>query len=80
MTQGRLVRKLEAQLADADHTLGTVKSQEKVISKLEGLLKQALQERRSAVATVEKLQQQLEAVESRLDTSTAQVGLPSFVE
>lgn len=73
MTQGRLVRKLETQICDSEQNLDTVKSQEKVIAKLENLLKQATQERRVAVATAGKLQQQLEALDSRLDTSTAQV-------
>ena len=73
VTQGRLVRKLEAQICDSEQTLDTVKSQEKVIGKLENVLKQATQERRAAVATATKLQQQLEALDSRLDTSTAQV-------
>ncbi|KAL0028719.1 hypothetical protein WJX79_002030 [Trebouxia sp. C0005] len=75
VTQGRLVRKLEAQICDSEQTLNTVKSQEKVIAKLENLLKQATQERRAALATAAKLQQQLEALDSRLETSTAQIGV-----
>ena len=74
MTQGRLVRKLEARVCEVGQTLETVKSQEKVIMKLEGLLKQAAQERRAAVATAEKLQQQLAGLECQLDTTTSQVG------
>lgn len=73
MTQGRLVQKLEAQRTESEQTLGTVKSQEKVIAKLEELLRQASQEHRADVATAGKLQQQLEAVDSRLDTTTGQV-------
>lgn len=73
MTQGRLVRKLEAQICGSEQTLDTVNSQEKVIAKLENLLKQAALERRAAVATAANLQQQLEALDSRLGTSTAQV-------
>ena len=75
VTQGRLVRNLEARVCEIGQTLETVKSQEKVITKLEGLLQQAAKERRTAVATAEKLQQQLAGVESQLDTSTAQVSL-----
>ncbi|DBA84734.1 TPA: hypothetical protein ACH3X1_005983 [Trebouxia sp. C0004] len=75
VTQGRLVRKLEVQICDSQQTLDTVKFQEKVIAKLEKLLKQATQERRAAVATATKLQQQLEALDSRLETSTAQIGV-----
>ena len=74
LTQGQLVRNLEARVCEVGQTLETVKSQEKVITKLEGLLKQAAQERRAAVGTAEKLQQQLTRVESQLDTSTAQVS------
>ncbi len=74
MTQGRLVRKLEAQVTESEQTLETVTSQERVIAKLEGLLKQATQERRAAVATAGKLQQQLEALDSQLGTSSAQVS------
>ena len=73
MIQGRLVRKLEARVCEAGQTLDTVRSQEKVITKLEGLLRQAAQERRAAVATAEKLQQQLTGLESQLDTTRAQV-------
>jgi len=74
VTQGRLVRKLEAQVTESEQTLETVKSQERVIVKLEGLLKQATQERRATVATAGKLQQQLEALDSQLGTSSAQVS------
>ena len=74
VTQGRLVRKLEARVSEAGQTLETVKSQEKVITKLEVLLKQAAQERRAAVATAEKLQQQLAGMESQLDTINARVS------
>ena len=79
MTQARLVRKLEARVREAGQTLETVKSQEKVITKLEGLLKQASQERRAAVATAEKLQQQLVSLGSQLDTSAAQVSITAFL-
>ena len=73
MIQGRMVRKLEAQATQSEQTLDTVKSQEKVIAGLEDLLKQAAQERKAGVAAAGKLQQQLETLESRIDTSTAQV-------
>ena len=79
MTQARLVRKLEARVCEAGQTLETVKSQEKVITKLEGLLKQASQERRAAVATAEKLQQQLVSLGSQLDTSAAQVTITALL-
>lgn len=79
MTQARLVRKLETRALEVGQTLETVKSQEKVITKLEGLLKQAAQERRGTVATAEKLQQQLANMESQLDTSTSQVNINSSV-
>ena len=78
LTQGRLVRKLEARVCEAGQTLETVKAQEKVIMKLEGLLKQAAQERRAAMATAEKLQQQLAGVESQLDTANAQVSSTAY--
>lgn len=79
MTQARLVRKLEARACEVGQTLETVKSQEKVITKLEGLLKQAAQERRVAVATAEKLQQQLVNLESQQDTSAAQVSITALL-
>lgn len=77
--QARLVRKLQARACEAGQTLETVKSQEMVITKLEGLLKQAAQERRAAVATAEKLQQQLVNLESQLETGAAQVSITAFL-
>lgn len=74
VTQGRLVRNLEARVCESGQTIQTVKSQEKVIAKLEGLLKQAAQERKAAVATAEKLQQQLAGLESQLHIFAAQVS------
>ena len=75
MTQGRLVRNLEARVCEVGQTIQTVKSQEKVIAKLEGLLKPAAQERRAAVATIEKLQHQLAGLENQLEISNAQVSI-----
>lgn len=75
VTQGRLVRNLEARVCEVGQTIQTVKSQEKVIAKLEGWLKQAAQERRAAVATVEQLQQQLARLENQLEISNAQVSI-----
>ena len=73
MVQGRLVRKLEGQITESGQTLETVKSQEKVIAKLEGLLKQATQERRAAMAAAENLKQQVDSGNSRCETISAQV-------
>ena len=73
MTQARLVRKLESEKTHSKQTLDTMKSQEDVIRKLEGLLKQALSERRAAVATAEKLQQQLAGLESTIESNQSQV-------
>lgn len=75
MTQARLVRKLESDRTHYKQTLDTVKSQEGVICKLEGLLKQALSERRAAVATAEQLQQHLAGLESTIESNQLQVML-----
>ena len=75
MVQGRLVRKLEGQITESGQTLETVKSQEKVIDKLEGLLQQATQERRAAMTTAENLKQQVDSSNSRSETISAQVRL-----
>ena len=75
VVQGRLVRKLEGQITESGQTLETVKSQEKVIDKLEGLLQQATQERRAAMTTAENLKQQVDSSNSRSETISAQVRL-----
>lgn len=75
VTQARLVRKLESEKVQSKQTLDTVKSQEGVISKLEGLLKQAMAERRAAVATAEKVQQHVTSLESTIESSQAQVSV-----
>ena len=73
MIQARLVRKLESDKTQSKQTLDTVKSQESVISKLEGLLKQAMAERRAAVATADKVQQQVVALEHTIESNQSQV-------